>query len=167
MKDNVIVPEKAPWDAKPGLSQKLEVDETKTMFEDWDDDSIPFDEENRENDMEYDYKAARRNAHFCVHVSKKILDMIAQNLQYDHNPLVADACVKLIKVMSENNRDIMKLHKDFKTTKLIGKPKVGEESAADSATPQSEEERKDKVQTTVSEVIAAAKAAKENEKNVE
>jgi hypothetical protein len=160
MTDNVIVPEKAPWDAKPGIEKKLEIDETEHLFDDWDESKIPFDDENRENDMVFDYKAARLNAHFCVHASKKILDMIAQNLQYERNPLVADACVKLVKVISENNRDLIKIHKDFKTTKLIGKPKVGEEVS--DASPQSEEERKDKVIATVSEVIAVAKA---NEKN--
>jgi hypothetical protein len=61
--------------------------------------------------------------------------------------------------MSENNRDIMKLHKDFKSTSLIGKPKTGEVSESGAA-PDTEADRKDKVTATVSEVVAAAKAAK-------
>jgi hypothetical protein len=158
---DIIKPEKAPWDQKPGIEQKLEIDESQDLFDDWDDSSIPFDEDNRENDMVYDYKAARRNAHFCVHASKKILNMIAGNLLYERNPLVADACVKLVKVISENNRDLIKIHKDFKTTKLIGKPAETPLDGGDDESG-SEADRKDKVKTTVSEVVAAAKAAKEN-----
>lgn len=155
MKDNVIKP--APWDQKPGIENKLNIDESTDLFGDWDDSNVEFDDEDRENDMIFDYKAARRNAHFCVHASKKILDMIATNLQYERNPLVADACVKLVKVIAENNRDLIKIHKDFKTTKLIGKPKAGDipVEGDDSV------DRKDTVRTTVSEVVAAAKAAKE------
>jgi hypothetical protein len=106
--------------------------------------------------MIFDYKAARTNAHFCVHASKKILNMIAHNLQYERNPLVADACVKLVKVIAENNRDLIKIHKDFKQTKLIGKPKTGE--TVDGA-DETEAAREGKVKTTVSEVVAAAKEA--------
>lgn len=149
---------KSPWDQKPGIEQKLEIDESEDMFDDWNEDSIDFDDENRENDMVFDYKAARVNAHFCVHASKKILNMIAHNLQYERNPLVADACVKLVKVIAENNRDLIKIHKDFKTTKLIGKPKPGE-------VPEEKDDDGDRegmVKTTVSEVVAAAKAAKAN-----
>lgn len=151
---------KAPWDQKPGIAQKLEIDESEDMFDDWDESGVVFDEENRENDMIFDYKAARTNAHFCVHASKKILNMIAHNLQYERNPLVADACVKLVKVIAENNRDLIKIHKDFKQTKLIGKPKAGEGADVE----ESEADRKDTVKTTVSEVVAAAKkeAAKDN-----
>lgn len=153
---------KSPWDQKPGLAEKLEIDESADMFDDWDKSSVEFDEENRENDMVFDYKAARTNAHFCVHASKKILNMIAHNLQYERNPLVADACVRLVKVIAENNRDLIKIHKDFKTTKLIGKPKTGEPD--DESGSDKDGARKDKVKTTVSEVVAAAKAAaKDNE----
>ena len=153
---------KSPWDQKPGIEQKLEIDESEDMFGDWDEESIGFDDENRENDMVFDYKAARINAHFCVHASKKILNMIAHNLQYERNPLVADACVKLVKVIAENNRDLIKIHKDFKTTKLIGKPKPGEVPEED-LSGEGEADRESKVKTTVSEVVAAAKAAaKEN-----
>jgi len=148
---------KSPWDQKPGIEHKLEIDESTDMFDDWDEDDINFDDENRENDMIFDYKSARINAHFCVHASKKILNMIAHNLQYERNPLVADACVKLVKVIAENNRDLIKIHKDFKTTKLIGKPKPGE--STDEMSAEGEADRKDKIKTTVSEVVAAAKAA--------
>jgi hypothetical protein len=130
------------------------------MFDDWDESSIVFDEEDRENDMVFDYKAARTNAHFCVHASKKILNMIAHNLQYERNPLVADACVRLVKVIAENNRDLIKIHKDFKQTKLIGKPKSGETDAESS---DEEGTRAETVKTTVSEVVAAAKAIKEKD----
>jgi hypothetical protein len=147
---------KAPWDQKPGVAAKLEIDESEDMFEDWNESSVVFDLEDRENDMIFDYKAARTNAHFCVHASKKILNMIAHNLQYERNPLVADACVKLVKVIAENNRDLIKIHKDFKQTKLIGKPKTGE--TVDGA-DETEAAREGKVKTTVSEVVAAAKEA--------
>lgn len=156
--------EKAPWECKPGIEEKLEIDESAELFDDFDEDGVEFDTENPENDMVFDYTSARKNAHFCVHASKKILNMIAHNLQYERNPLVADACVKLVKVIAENNRDLIKIHKDFKSTKLIGKPKPGE---GDDKTPESEGDRKDKVKTTVSEVIAAAKAAEEDKNGSE
>jgi hypothetical protein len=152
---------KAPWDQKPGVASKLEIDESEDMFDDWDESTIVFDLEDRDNDMLFDYKAARTNAHFCVHASKKILNMIAHNLQYERNPLVADACVKLVKVIAENNRDLIKIHKDFKQTKLIGKPKAGENT--DSTDDETEAAREGKVKTTVSEVVAAAKAARDNQ----
>jgi hypothetical protein len=161
MGDLIKPKEKAPWDEKPGVEAKLEIDESDdNMFEEFDESEIVFDDENRENDMVFDYKAARTNAHFCVHASKKILNIIAHNLQYERNPLVADACVKLVKVIAENNRDLIKIHKDFKATKLIGKPKTEEslESGQDA-----EGNRKDTIRTTVSEVVAAAKEAKKNE----
>lgn len=151
---------KAPWDQKPGIEQKLEIDESEELFEDFDETGVLFDDEDRENDMVFDYKAARINAHFCVHASKKILNMIAHNLQYERNPLVADACVKLVKVIAENNRDLIKIHKDFKSTKLIGKPSAGE-GASDIPSADSEADRQGKIKTTVSEVVAAAKAARE------
>lgn len=153
---------KSPWDQKPGVCEKLEIDESAecAMFEDFNEDEVEFDDENRENDMVFDYKAARKNAHFCVHASKKILNMIAHNLTYERNPLVADACVKLVKVIAENNRDLIKIHKDFKSTKLIGKPKPGEESPDETEG----EARGDKVKTNVSEVLAAAREAENNDK---
>jgi hypothetical protein len=155
---NVI---KSPWDQKPGIVEKLEIDESGDMFDDWDADGVIFDDINRENDMVFDYKAARTNAHFCVHASKKILNMIAHNLQYERNPDIADACVRLVKVIAENNRDLIKIHKDFKTTSLIGKPKAG---GIDGASEEEEDgTRQDKVKTTVSEVVAAAKAAKDED----
>lgn len=160
MGDLIEPKEKAPWEAKPGIEEKLEIDESADMFDDFDDEAVEFDNENRENDMVFDYKAARTNAHFCVHASKKILNMIAHNLQYERNPLVADACVKLVKVIAENNRDLIKIHKDFKTTKLIGKAKPGESSEEH---PETEGEREGKVKSTVSEIVAAQKA--EEEKN--
>lgn len=159
---DLIKKENTPWNGKPGIEEKLEIDESEDMFSDFDETGVSFDDENRENDMVFDYKAARLNAHFCVHASKSILNMIAHNLQYERNPLVADACVKLVKVIAENNRDLIKIHKDFKTTKLIGKPKAGE-AAGDVGTAESEADREDLVKTTVSEVVAAAKAAKDNE----
>lgn len=152
--------EKAPWECKPGIEEKLEIDESAELFDDFNDDDIKFDVDNRENDMVFDYESARRNAHFCVHASKKILNMIASNLQYERNPLVADACVKLVKVIAENNRDLIKIHKDFKTTKLIGKPKPTE---GGDTNPETDVDRKDNVRATVSEVLAAAKA--EEDKN--
>lgn len=151
---------KSPWDQKPGIEEKLEIDEsTGDMFEDFDESTVIFDDEQPENDMVFDYKSARKNAHFCVHASKKILNMIAHNLQYERNPLVADACVKLVKVIAENNRDLIKIHKDFKSTKLIGKPSAGEEGAVPSG--EEEADRQGKVKATVSEVVAAAKEAAE------
>ncbi len=155
---------KAPWDAKPGIEHKLEIDESEqmAMFDDFDEDEVLFDESIPENDMVFDYKAARKNAHFCVHASKKILNMIAHNLTYERNPLVADACVKLVKVIAENNRDLIKIHKDFKSTKLIGKPVGGDE---ETAIPESE--REETVKTTVSEVIAAAQAQAQVKNNRE
>jgi len=158
---------KSPWDDKPGIADKLEIDESADMFEDFDEESVKFDEDNRENDMVFDYKAARTNAHFCVHASKKILNMIAHNLQYERNPLVADACVRLVKVIAENNRDLIKIHKDFKTTKLIGKSKGGELDDESSGSGGDDGTRKETVKTTVSEVIAAAKAAKDIENGSE
>lgn len=159
MSNNVIDPKgKAPWEAKPGIEQKLEIDESEDMFEDFDKEKVEFDKENRENDMVFDYEAARTNAHFCVFASKKILNMIAHNLQYERNPLVADACVKLVKVIAENNRDLIKIHKDFKTTKLIGKAKPGEGSEENTET---EGDREGKVKSTVSEIVAAQKAEEE------
>lgn len=158
-----VIKPKAPWDQKPGIEQKLEIDESADLFEDWDDQSVTFDDENRENDMVFDYKSARKNAHFCVHASKKILNMIAHNLLYERNPLVADACVKLVKVIAENNRDLIKIHKDFKTTKLIGKPKAGTvEELPDGV---NEEDRKNTIKASVSEVVAAAKEAKAEAEN--
>jgi hypothetical protein len=150
---------KSPWDQKPGVVEKLDIDESAecAMFEDFDEADVIFDDENRENDMVFDYKAARRNAHFCVHASKKILNMIAHNLTYERNPLVADACVKLVKVIAENNRDLIKIHKDFKSTKLIGKTK----SETDS--DESKECREDTVKASVSEVLAAARGAEEGD----
>ncbi len=152
---------KSPWDTKPGIEHKLEIDESEqmAMFDDFDESCVLFDDDIPENDMVFDYKAARKNAHFCVHASKKILNMIAYNLTYDRNPLVADACVKLVKVIAENNRDLIKIHKDFKSTKLIGKASICEEEAVN--VPESE--RIETVRTTVSEVIAAARAQNNQE----
>jgi len=143
---------KSPWDAKPGIEEKLDIDGADDLFDDFNEDDVEFDKENPEQDMVFDYSAARKNAHFCVFASKKILNMIAGNLQYSRDPLIADACVKLVKVISENNRDLIKLHKDFKTTKQIGKPKDGGPEKEDT-----EEEREKKVSASVSEVLDAAK----------
>ena len=145
---------KSPWDQKPGVEQKLDIDESEELFADFDEASVIFDVDNPEQDMIFDYSAARKNAHFCVFASKKILNMIAGNLNYSRDPLIADACVKLVKVISENNRDLIKIHKDFKTTTQIGKPKDGAPEKEDS-----EEDREKKVKASVSEVVAAAKAA--------
>jgi hypothetical protein len=144
---------KAPWDQKPGIEKKLDIDESEELFADFDESSVKFDLDNPEQDMIFDYSAARKNAHFCVFASKKILNMIAGNLLYTRDPLIADACVKLVKVISENNRDLIKIHKDFKATKQIGKPKDAPEKE------DSDEDREKTVKASVSEVVAAAKAA--------
>lgn len=149
-----LIKPKAPWEDKPGVERKLEIDEADSLalFDDFNEDDVKFDLDSPENDMTFDYGAARKNAHFCVHASKKILNMIAGNLLFSRDPLIADACVKLVKVISENNRDLIKIHKDFKTTKQIGKPKE--------IPPKEDETDKDgkaKIKASVSDIVAAQK----------
>lgn len=151
-----LIKPKAPWDEKPGVEQKLDINEHDqlTMFDDFDEDTVEFDPDNKSKDMDFDYAAARKNAHFCVHAARKILNMIAGNLLFTRDPLIADSCVKLVKVISENNRDLIKLHKDFKTTQQIGKPKP---SAEDEEPDETDGEKKAKLKASVSEVVAASK----------
>lgn len=162
---NVITPKQAPWDQKPGVQQKLDIDENDamTLFDDFDEDTVEFDANDKAVDMDFDYAAARKNAHFCVHAAKKILNMIAGNLLFTRDPLIADSCVKLVKVISENNRDLIKLHKDFKSTQQIGKPKP---TAGDEEEKEEPGEKKKKIKATVSEIVAAQKEM-EDEKSTE
>jgi hypothetical protein len=156
--DKVIVPKKAPWGQTPGVEQKLDIDESENLaiFDDFNEDDVEFNKDNKSLDMDFDYAAARKNAHFCVHAARKILNMIAGNLLYSRDPLIADSCVKLVKVISENNRDLIKLHKDFKTTQQIGKPKPVAGDNEDEK-PDTPEEKSQKIKATVSEVVAAQK----------
>lgn len=156
-----VIKPKAPWEQKPGVESKLDIDEAASlaMFDDFDEADVKFDLDFPENDMVFDYTAARRNAHFCVHASKKILNMIAGNLMFNRDPLIADACVKLVKVISENNRDLIKIHHDFKTTKQIGKPK-------ETAPKEDDEEGADgkqKIKVSVSQIVAAQKELDKND----
>ena len=153
-----VIKPKAPWQEKPGVEDKLDINEADalTLFDDFDEKTVEFNGDDIGKDMVFDYTAARKNAHFCVHASKKILNMIAGNLLFSRDPLIADSCVKLVKVISENNRDLIKIHKDFKSTQQIGKPKpgTGEEEEKNPETP---EEKKSKIKATVSEIVAAQK----------
>ena len=156
-----VIKPKAPWQEKPGVEDKLDINEADalTLFDDFDEKTVEFNGDDIGKDMVFDYTAARKNAHFCVHASKKILNMIAGNLLFSRDPLIADSCVKLVKVISENNRDLIKIHKDFKSTQQIGKPKPGEK---DEETPISPEEKKSKIKATVSEIVAAQKEEMED-----
>jgi hypothetical protein len=139
-----------PWNQKPGIQNKLEIDDGQPFFE-FDEDAIIFDEENPENDMVEDYKTARKNALYCIDASKAMLNQITLYLRYDANPLVADACVKLVKTISENNRDLLKIHEDFRKNKIIGKPKPKDIPDDPEDT---EDEQETKLTATVTEIVA-------------
>jgi hypothetical protein len=136
-----------PWNKKPGIQNKLEIDDDKPFFEF--DDNLEFDMENPDVDMIKDFQYAVKNAHFCIEASKAMLNQITLYLRYDANPLVAEACVKLVKTISENNRDLLKIHSDFRKNKIIGKPKPKDEVPDDD-----DEEKEDKLTATVTEIVA-------------
>ncbi len=146
-----------PWNQKPGIQNKLEIDDGKPFFQ-FDEDLIEFDEENPENDMIADYRTARKNALYCIDASKAMLNQITLYLRYDANPLVADACVKLVKTISENNRDLLKIHEDFRKNKIIGKakPKPVDETPDDDE----DEGQEKKLTATVTEIVAKHKELK-------
>lgn len=135
-----------PWNKKPGIQNKLEIDDGKPFFEFTEE--IEFDMDNPDVDMIKDFQYAVKNAHFCIEASKAMLNQITLFLRYDANPLVADACVKLVKTISENNRDLLKIHSDFRKNKIIGLPK-GDEVPDDD-----DENKEDKLTATVTEIVA-------------
>jgi hypothetical protein len=135
-----------PWNKKPGIQNKLEIDDGKPFFEFKEE--IEFDMDNPDVDMIKDFQYAVKNAHFCIEASKAMLNQITLFLRYDANPLVADACVKLVKTISENNRDLLKIHSDFRKNKIIGLPK-GDEVPDDD-----DEDKEDKLTATVTEIVA-------------
>lgn len=140
-----------PWNEKPGIQNKLEIEDGLPFFE-FDKSTVKFDEENPENDLIEDYKTARINATYCFEAAKAMFQQLSLYMRYDPNPLVADACVKLLKTISDNNRDLLKIQDDYKKIMQFGKPKTPD-------VPDDEDDE-EKLTATVTEIVEKHKKIK-------